>query len=63
MEESRINLNMLGIKAKTKDELYRLLTTEVNLYLPSQKETLIYFVKDIVHGRKKASSWPLTFKI
>ena len=63
MEKSRINLNMLGIKAKTKNELYRLLTTEANLYLPSQKETLIYFVKDIVHGRKKASSWPLTFKI
>ena len=56
MEESRVNLNMLGIKAKTKNELYRLLTTEANLYLPSQKETSIYFVKDIVRGRKKASS-------
>ena len=63
MEESRINLNMLGIKVKTKNELYRLLTTQTNLYLPSQKETSIYFVKDIVHGCKKASSWPLTFKI
>ena len=56
MEKSRINLNMLGVKAKTKNELYRLSTTVANLYLPSQKETLIYFVKDIVHGRKKASS-------
>ena len=63
MEKSRINLNMLGIKAKTMNELYRLLTTEANLYWPPQKETLIYFDKDIVHGRKKASSWPLTFKI
>ena len=56
MEKSRINLNMLGIKAKTKNELFRLLTTEANLYLPSQKETSIYFAKDIVHVRKKASS-------
>ena len=56
MEKSRINLNMLGIKVKTKNELYRLLTKEANLYLPSQKETLIYFVRDIVHGRKKESS-------
>ena len=47
---------MLGIKAKTKNELYRLSTTEANLYLPSQKETSIYFVRDIVQGRKKASS-------
>ena len=38
MEESRINLNMLGIKAKTKNELYRLLTTEANLYLSPQKK-------------------------
>ena len=37
MEESGINLNMLEIKAKTKNELYRLLTTEANLYLPPQK--------------------------
>ena len=56
MEKSRINLNMLGVNAKTKNELYRLLTTETNLYLPPQKETSIYFVRDIVHGRKKASS-------
>ena len=56
MEKSRINLNMLRIKAKTTNKLYRLLTTEANLYLLPQKETLIYFVKDIVHGRKKVSS-------
>ena len=48
MEAQRINLNMLGIKARTKNELYRLLTTEANLYLPPQKETSIYFVRDKV---------------
>ena len=53
METQRINLNMLGIKARTKNELYRLQTTEANLYLPPQKETSIYFVRDIVHGRKR----------
>ena len=56
MEESRINLNMFEIKAKIKNELYRLLTTEAKLYLLSQKETSIYFVKDIFYDRKKASS-------
>ena len=55
MEGSRINLNLLGIKARTKNELYRLLTTEANLYLPPQKETSIYFVRDIVQSRKKVS--------
>ena len=38
MEGSRINLNLLGVKARTKNELYRLLTTEVNMYLPPQKK-------------------------
>ena len=55
MEGIKINLNVLGIKARTKNELYRLLTTEANMYLPPQKETSIYFVRDIIHGRKKAS--------
>ena len=53
MEGSRINLNLLGVKTRTKNELYRLLTTEVNMYLPPQKETSIYFVRDIIHGRKE----------
>ena len=59
MEAQRINLNMLGIKARTKNELHRLLTTEANLYLPPQKETSIYFVRDTVRGRKKVG---LSFK-
>ena len=53
MEKSTINLNILGVKARTKNELYRILTTEANMYLPPQKETSIYFVRDIIHNRKK----------
>ena len=30
-----------------------LLTTEASMYLPPQQETSIYFVRDIVHGRKE----------
>ena len=55
MEGSRKNLNLLWIKARTKNELYRLLTPEASLYLPPRKETSIYFVRDIVQGRKKVS--------
>ena len=53
METKKLNINMLGLKARTKNEIYRLLTTEANLYLPPQRETSIYFVRDIIHGRKK----------
>ena len=55
MEKSEINLNLLGTKAQTKNELYRLLTVEAKLYLPPQKETSIYFVRGIINGRKKVS--------
>ena len=63
MEGSRINLNLLGVKARTKNELYRLLTTEVNMYLPPQKETSIYFVRDIIHGRKRVNFKILNIKM
>ena len=34
MEKSEINLNLLGVKAQTKNELYRLLSVDAKLYLP-----------------------------
>ena len=46
---------MLELKEKTKNEMYRLLTTEANQNLPPQRETSIYFVRDIIHGRKRVS--------
>ena len=55
MENSEINLNLLGVKAQTKNELYRLLSFDAKLYLSTQKETSIYFIRGIVNGRKKVS--------
>ena len=48
-----VNVFYLGFKAKTKNEMYRLLTVGVKLYLPAQKECSIYFIRDILHGKKK----------
>ena len=53
MEQSNVNLNQLAIIARTKNEMYSILTKEANLYLPPQKETSIYFVREIIRGRKK----------
>ena len=44
MDGSNLNLNYLGIKAQSKNEIYRLLTVEAELYLPPQKETSIYLL-------------------
>ena len=48
-----INVSQLGTKAKSKNEMYRILTVEAKIYLPPQKECSIYFIRDIFHGRKK----------
>ena len=50
-----INLSQLGSKAKSKNEMYRILTVEAKIYLPPQKEWSIYFIRDIFHGKKKVS--------
>ena len=38
MDYSTVNTHILGNKTKTKNEIYRLLTVEAQLYLPPQKE-------------------------
>ena len=48
-----INLNQLGTKAKSKNEMYRILTVEAKNYLPPQKEWTIYFIRDVFQGKKK----------
>ena len=48
-----INLAQLGTKAKSKNEMYRILTIEAKIYLPPQKECSIYFIRDIFLGKKK----------
>ena len=53
MEQKEINISSLGMKAQTKNKLYRILTVEAKLYLPPQKETSIYFIRGVVNGRKK----------
>ena len=43
----------LGMKARTKSEMYRLLTVDADLYLPPQREASIYFIREIIMGRKR----------
>ena len=55
MDSANLNINILCILAKTKNEMYRLLTVEAQLYFPSQKECSIYFMRDILSNKKRAS--------
>ena len=48
-----INVIQLGTKAKSKNEMYRILTVEAKVYLPPQKECSIYFIRDIFNGKRR----------
>ena len=47
MESASLNLVEVGNKAKSKWELYRLLTVEGGLYLPPEDQTNMEFISDI----------------
>ena len=53
MEYTSVNLNTVGVKAKSKGEMYRTLVTEGKLYLMGQREWGLAFLSDICWGRKK----------
>ena len=53
MESIGVKVNSIGMKAQTKNELYRILTVKAKLYLPPQKETSTNFIRGILNGRKK----------
>ena len=55
MERTSINLGEVGNKARSKWELYLLLTVEGGLYLPSENQTKMEFISDIFFNEKKVN--------
>ena len=54
-----ITTNDLGTKAKSKNEVYRLLATEGNVFLPPQKETNYRYLANIISGDTKVNLFNL----
>ena len=55
MEKVSINLLEVGDKARTKGELYRILTAEGHLYLPPYKYCSVDFMADIIEGKRNVN--------
>ena len=53
MENRRVDLTVIGTKAKSKAELYRMLAVEGGLYLPPQEYTNMDFISDIWFNDRK----------
>ena len=49
------NVSQLQERFKSKNELYKFLTQECGIYLPKNNCTNIYFLKDIMTGKKEVS--------
>ena len=55
MEKVNLNLIDVGGKARSKSELYKLLTVEGHLYLPPYKFCSVDFMADIIEGKRKVN--------
>ena len=55
MEEIRVTVLDLGVKAKSKREVYRLLSTEGDVHMRTEKETNCNYLAAIPKGDKRVS--------
>ena len=62
MESSQINVNLQGMKAKLKNELYKFLITKADVYLPTQKETSIYILLETLFTTGKENAWNIIWQ-
>ena len=46
--------SMIGLKAKSKKEIYRFMVTDADVYLPPLKEADYKYIRGILTGVKKA---------
>jgi hypothetical protein len=53
MNLSRVNVNELSSKMKSKKELYNFLLQDCQAYLPPLHSTNVYFLKQIMKGEKE----------
>ena len=53
MENEKISAQAFAAKFKSKKEIYQLLTVDAKAYLPTYDCITIFFLKDIISGKKK----------
>ena len=60
--EKEITLNDIAIRAKSKKEVYQVLTIEGGLYLPPMADANIKYIQNIMKGHNVLSCTPLQNK-
>ena len=52
-QQTSVNVQSFQAKYQSKRECYNFLTVQVEIYLPPYETVTIYFLKDIIYGKKK----------
>ena len=52
-EKKTVSVQDIAAKFESKHEIYQWLTTELNMYLPKYKQTSIYWMREIIAGKRK----------
>ena len=55
-EKKKVSVQEIAAKFESKHEIYHFLTTELSMYLPKYKQTSIYWMREIVAGKRKCKS-------
>ena len=58
-EGQKVSIADIAAKMESKHEIYQFLTTELQMYLPKYKQTSIYWMREIIAGKRKCKSWSL----
>ena len=53
----QVTATSFAAKYKSKREVFNFLTMDVKAYLPAYDTISIYFLKDLVSGKKKSKCW------
>ena len=53
---STVSVKTFGAKFQTKSAIYQFLTVDVGAYLPAKSCVTIYFLRDLIQGKRKCKS-------
>ena len=60
-QNQRVLASLVAAKANSKYEIYQLLSIDAKIYLPKVNTVTIYFLKEMMAGKRKGKSFWFNF--
>ena len=58
LSKATINTKEFSSKFRSKGEVYRFVAEDVGAFVPPKESVTIYFLKDLITGKKKCKLYP-----